>query len=94
MHISCTSHYAYKIGNFALTISPFRLTLTLRTADSIPTGSIQTAFTWGQSFTFDLIMELSKIYMRAASPKQMVGSKLPSVLYLRCNTIITIIFDF
>ncbi|VDK33753.1 unnamed protein product [Taenia asiatica] len=57
-------------------IDPSRLTLTLRAAESIPTGSIQTAFNWSQSFTFDVIMELSKIYMRAASPKQMDSAAL------------------
>ncbi|KAL5969848.1 Serine/threonine-protein kinase atr, partial [Taenia solium] len=57
-------------------IDPSRLTLTLRAAESIPTGSIQTAFNWSHSFTFDVIMELSKIYMRAASPKQMDSAAL------------------
>nr|CDS19281.1 phosphatidylinositol 3 and 4 kinase [Echinococcus granulosus] len=57
-------------------IDPSRLTLTLRTIESSPTGSIQTAFNWGHSFTFDVIMELAKIYMRGASPKQMDSAAL------------------
>ncbi|VDO00681.1 unnamed protein product, partial [Rodentolepis nana] len=57
-------------------IDPSRLALIHKTPQNVPTGSIVAALSWGRNFTYDLIMELADIYMRAGSPKQLNSTAL------------------
>lgn len=54
----------------------FRLALIHKAPQNLPAGSIEAALSWGRNFTYDVIMELADIYMRAGSPKQLVSSVL------------------
>ncbi|KAM7543213.1 hypothetical protein Aperf_G00000011915 [Anoplocephala perfoliata] len=52
-------------------VDPSRLALIQRAPQNAPASSIEAALNWGRNFTYDVIMELANIYMRAGSPKQL-----------------------
>uniref|UniRef100_A0A0X3Q239 Serine/threonine-protein kinase ATR n=1 Tax=Schistocephalus solidus TaxID=70667 RepID=A0A0X3Q239_SCHSO len=57
-------------------VDPSRLVLSSGPTDTPSTGSVEKALNWSHLFPFDVLMELAKIYMRAASPKQLDSTAL------------------
>ncbi|VDD74871.1 unnamed protein product [Mesocestoides corti] len=67
--------YAQWLGALGV-IDPSRLSFTVCPSESTPVGSVSAALNWAHLFPFDVLMELAKIYMRAASPKQLDSAAL------------------